>query len=63
MSIYLLGRRACIGENLAKMEVFLYFASLLQNFLFSPADSLPSSDGIQGITRVPPPFTLIAESI
>ncbi|XP_069830127.1 cytochrome P450 2K6-like [Dendropsophus ebraccatus] len=29
-----LGRRSCAGENLAKMELFLFFTKLLQNFTF-----------------------------
>ncbi|KAM8953801.1 cytochrome P450 2K4-like isoform 2-T2 [Pelodytes ibericus] len=28
------GRRACAGENLAKMELFLFFTRLMQNFTF-----------------------------
>ncbi|XP_053316450.1 cytochrome P450 2K6-like [Spea bombifrons] len=31
-----LGRRSCIGENLAKMELFLFIIRLLQNFTFQP---------------------------
>ncbi|CAH2245819.1 cytochrome P450 2K4-like [Pelobates cultripes] len=30
------GRRSCAGENLAKMELFLFFTRLLQNFTFHP---------------------------
>ncbi|KAM8953806.1 cytochrome P450 2K1-like isoform 1-T1 [Pelodytes ibericus] len=30
------GRRSCAGENLAKMELFLFFTRLLQNFTFQP---------------------------
>ncbi|KAJ8362814.1 hypothetical protein SKAU_G00116450 [Synaphobranchus kaupii] len=30
------GRRACPGESLARMEVFLFFTLLLQRFRFSP---------------------------
>ncbi|XP_029982357.1 cytochrome P450 2K1-like [Sphaeramia orbicularis] len=30
------GRRACLGESLAKMELFLFFTSLLQHFQFTP---------------------------
>ncbi|XP_071329705.1 cytochrome P450 2K1-like [Trachinotus anak] len=30
------GSRACIGESLAKMELFLFFTSLLQHFCFTP---------------------------
>uniref|UniRef100_A0A673AWZ3 Cytochrome P450 2K1-like n=1 Tax=Sphaeramia orbicularis TaxID=375764 RepID=A0A673AWZ3_9TELE len=30
------GRRVCLGESLAKMELFLFFTSLLQHFRFTP---------------------------
>ncbi|XP_025051403.1 cytochrome P450 2K6-like isoform X2 [Alligator sinensis] len=38
------GRRICVGENLAKMELFLFFTSLLQRFTFHPAPGISSSD-------------------
>ncbi|XP_040283160.1 cytochrome P450 2K4-like [Bufo bufo] len=31
------GRRACAGETLAKMELFLFFTSLMQKFTFHPS--------------------------
>lgn len=31
-SLIFTGKRACPGENLAKMEMFLYFVSMLQKF-------------------------------
>ncbi|XP_035234234.1 cytochrome P450 2U1-like [Stegodyphus dumicola] len=34
-----IGKRACIGESLAQLEIFLICASLLQNFELHPGDS------------------------
>ncbi|XP_060087019.1 cytochrome P450 2K6-like [Heteronotia binoei] len=38
------GRRACAGETLAKMELFLFFTSLLQRFTFQPAPGMSKED-------------------
>ncbi|NWW75680.1 CP2K1 protein, partial [Climacteris rufus] len=38
------GRRICAGETLAKMELFLFFTSLLQKFNFQPPPGVSNSD-------------------
>ncbi|NWX19549.1 CP2K6 protein, partial [Aegotheles bennettii] len=38
------GRRICAGETLAKMELFLFFTSLLQRFTFHPPAGVSTSD-------------------
>ncbi|KAM8952373.1 cytochrome P450 2K1-like isoform 2-T2 [Pelodytes ibericus] len=45
------GRRSCAGENLAKMELFMFFTRLMQSFTFQPrpgveADLTPYIGGI-----------------
>ncbi|XP_058424218.1 cytochrome P450 2D14-like [Diceros bicornis minor] len=56
------GRRSCLGEPLARMELFLFFTCLLQRFSFSvPAGQpRPSRHGIFGIVVNPCPYQLLA---
>ncbi|XP_013401205.1 cytochrome P450 2C15 [Lingula anatina] len=53
-----LGRRVCLGESLAKMELFLFFSSLLQQFSFKiPAgEEKPSLKTTWTLVRSPAPF-------
>ncbi|XP_013865516.1 cytochrome P450 2K1 isoform X1 [Austrofundulus limnaeus] len=60
------GRRVCLGEGLAKMELFLFFSSLLQRFRFTPPPGI-SEDELDltpavGFTIPPLPHELCAVS-
>uniref|UniRef100_A0A3Q2H0A4 Cytochrome P450 n=1 Tax=Equus caballus TaxID=9796 RepID=A0A3Q2H0A4_HORSE len=56
------GRRSCLGEPLARMELFLFFTCLLQRFSFSvPAGQpRPSDHGVFGSMVTPSPYQLCA---
>ncbi|KAM4825757.1 cytochrome P450 2A3 isoform 2-T2 [Thomomys bottae] len=56
-----IGKRYCLGEGLAKMELFLLLTTILQNFRFkspkAPQDIKVSPDSF-GFTRIIPKYTL-----
>nr|XP_009936501.1 PREDICTED: cytochrome P450 2K4-like [Opisthocomus hoazin] len=58
------GRRICAGETLAKMELFLFFTSLLQRFTFHPPPGVSISDldlsPSAGITASPVTYEVCA---
>ncbi|KAM8954019.1 cytochrome P450 2K4-like isoform 2-T2 [Pelodytes ibericus] len=49
------GRRVCAGENLARMELFLFFTNLLQRFNFRLPPGISEIDLTPGIGVVTPP--------
>ncbi|XP_067424335.1 cytochrome P450 2U1 [Emydura macquarii macquarii] len=57
-----MGKRVCMGEQLAKMELFLIFVNLMQNFTFMYPENAtkPAMEGRFGLTLAPFPFNIIA---
>lgn len=57
-----IGRRNCMGEQLAKMELFLFIASLIQKFQFLAPEGqtldIEKLDGNFGVTHSPKPYMI-----
>ena len=56
------GRRVCLGESLARIELFLVLARLLHSFKFQnpPSCDLPSLEPVAGIVLMPRSFNVCA---
>ncbi|XP_033120092.1 steroid 17-alpha-hydroxylase/17,20 lyase-like isoform X1 [Anneissia japonica] len=58
------GRRVCVGESLAKAEIFLLFTWLIQNYKFSKPPGVEGPVAVSGspqaIVNVPKPYKTIA---
>ena len=55
-----IGKRRCLGENLAKVEYFLFAVFLLKNFEFhAENDAAPPSLVGSGLIHAPKPFNMI----
>ncbi|XP_070826389.1 cytochrome P450 2F3-like [Chaetodon trifascialis] len=57
------GKRSCVGESLARMEIFLFVVSLVQHFTFScpgGPDSIDLSPEYSSFANVPRRYEIIA---
>ena len=53
----------CLGEALARTEMFLFITTMLQNLDFetAPGEGLPELKGVLGITLVPYAYKIVAK--
>uniref|UniRef100_A0A4W4E0X2 Cytochrome P450, family 2, subfamily Y, polypeptide 3 n=1 Tax=Electrophorus electricus TaxID=8005 RepID=A0A4W4E0X2_ELEEL len=59
------GKRSCVGESLARMELFIFIVSLLQHFTFSTPggpDSIDPTPEISGFASLPRKYQLVAST-
>ena len=61
-SFFITGRRSCPGEQLGKMELFIFITHLLHKFDFKEAEGEPplTLKGSLGITWSPAPYNVCA---
>ncbi|CAO2585396.1 Cytochrome P450 2C26 [Lemmus lemmus] len=55
------GKRVCLGEGLAHMELFLFLTTILQNFKLKSLDypnDINAAPLVNGFSVLPPPFQL-----
>ena len=59
-----IGKRQCLGETLAKAELFLFFCALLHKFTFQPEwkGAEPTEEYCPGLTILPRPFKVILKA-
>ncbi|XP_071964192.1 cytochrome P450 2U1-like [Antedon mediterranea] len=59
---FCIGRRECLGQQLAKMELYLFFTNIMMNFNITRPENAPTPNlrGKIAATRVPHSFQIIS---
>nr|XP_060627321.1 cytochrome P450 2G1-like [Anolis sagrei ordinatus] len=55
------GKRVCLGEAMARMELFLYLATILQNFnlkALGPPEDIDLTPQVSGFGNIPPDYRM-----
>jgi len=61
--VFSAGKRNCAGEQLARVTMFIFFAGLLQRFIFKTDESepTPTTDVTPGFSNSPKPYNVIVQ--
>ena len=60
-SLFPIGKRICVGESLARMELFLFLTTILQNFKLKPLvdpKDIDMTPKHSGFSKIPPNFQM-----
>ena len=59
-----IGKRVCMGESLAKNEMFLFFVRVIQRINIRVTDGKrpDPNEFIAGVTRIPKPYNILVSS-
>ena len=58
------GKRMCVGDEFARMMIYIFVAGLVKNFKVEPCESIPIDfSGVCGLSLVPQPQKVVFVNI